>query len=93
MRPSFQTPEELKWELPMHFKLEHLALILIISINVAQESSGRQFRRTGIHNGNLVRTVFGNWGVIGQPSNKGPRGAWLNDNNGYIGDVLSLIHI
>ena len=91
MRPSFQTHEELKLELPMHFKLKHLTLILIISINVAQESSGRQFRRTGIHNGNLVRTVFGNWGVIGQPSNKGPRGAWLNDNNGYIGDVSPMV--
>ena len=91
MRPSFQTPEELKLELLMPFKLKHLTLILIISINVAQESSGRQFRRTGIHNGNLVRTVFGNWGVIGQPSNKGPRGAWLNDNNGYIGDVSPMV--
>jgi len=57
----------------------------------SQEASGRQFRRTGIHNGNLVRTVYGNWGVVGQPSNKGPRGAWLHDNNGYIGDVSPMV--
>ena len=60
-------------------------LLSTITLISAQESSGRQFRRTGIHNGNLVRTVYGNWGVVGQPGNKGPRGAWLHDNNGYIG--------
>ena len=55
----------------MSFKLKYFSLIIIIASALAQESSGRQFRRTGIHNGNLVRTVFGNWGVVGQPSNKG----------------------
>ena len=75
----------------MSFKLKYFSLIIIIASALAQESSGRQFRRTGIHNGNLVRTVFGNWGVVGQPSNKGPRGAWLNDNNGYIGDVSPMV--
>ena len=44
-----------------------------------------------MHNGNQVKTVFGNWGVIGQPAAKGPRGAWKNPNNGYIGDVSPLI--
>ncbi|MFH1213557.1 MAG: hypothetical protein V1681_05680, partial [Candidatus Neomarinimicrobiota bacterium] len=44
-----------------------------------------------IHNGNLVRTVYGNWGVIGQPSQKGPRGAWIYDTNGYIGDVSPIV--
>lgn len=57
----------------------------------AQQTSGREYRRTGIHNGNLVRTVFGNWGVVGQPADEGPRGAWINDNNGYIGDVSPLV--
>lgn len=59
----------------------------------SQQSSGREYRRTGIHNGNLVRTVFGNWGVVGQPGSKGPRGAWINDNNGYIGDVSPLVGV
>ena len=75
----------------------HKYLILIIlglsicSVLNAQQKSGREFRRTGIHNGNLVRTVFGNWGVIGQPAAAGPRGAWIHDNNGYIGDVSPMI--
>ena len=68
-----------------------ILFLFLIDLSFSQESSGRQFRRTGIHNGNLVRTVFGNWGVVGQPSNKGPRGAWLNDNNGYIGDVSPMV--
>ena len=68
-------------------------LIVISIIAFAQQPSGREFRRTGIHNGNLVRTVFGNWGVVGQPADKGPRGAWINDNNGYIGDVSPLIGV
>ena len=41
--------------------------------------------------GNLVKTVFGNWGVVGQPADKGNRGAWIYDNNGYIGDVSPLV--
>ncbi|HUL44661.1 MAG TPA: hypothetical protein VLY03_09920 [Bacteroidota bacterium] len=53
--------------------------------------SGRQFRRFAIMNGNNVRTVFGNWGVIAQPSGSYPRGAWKDDNNGYLGDVSPLI--
>ena len=53
--------------------------------------SGSQFRRTAVHNGNQVRSVFGNWGVIGQPATNGPRGAWKNDNNGYLGDVSPFV--
>ena len=54
---------------------------------------GGSLEEPAIHNGNLVRTVFGNWGVVGQPADKGPRGAWINDNNGYIGDVSPLIGV
>jgi hypothetical protein len=53
--------------------------------------SSRAYRRSSIMNGNQVRTVFGNWGVIGQPAEKGKRGAWRNDNNGYLGDVSPLV--
>jgi len=63
----------------------------LTSIGLSQNPSGREFRRTAIHNGNQVKTVFGNWGVIGQPAAKGPRGAWKSPNNGYIGDVSPLI--
>jgi hypothetical protein len=69
-----------------------IAALIILSVPLfGQQPSGRQYRRTGIHNGNLVRTVFGNWGVVGQPGDKGPRGAWLHDNNGYIGDVSPMV--
>lgn len=68
-----------------------LSAFLLGTAVFGQQTSGREFRRTGIHNGNLVRTVFGNWGVVGQPADKGPRGAWINDNNGYIGDVSPII--
>ena len=49
------------------------------------------FRKIGIHNGNLVKTVFGNWGVIAQPANQGPPLAWKYDDNGYAGDVSILV--
>jgi hypothetical protein len=62
---------------------------LICSMALAQ--SGREYRRTAVHNGNQVRTVFGNWGVIGQPCSGGPRGAWKNDNDGYLGDVSPFV--
>ncbi len=53
--------------------------------------SGREYRRSSYMKGNLVKTVFGNWGVIGQPAQKGLRGAWIYDNNGYVGDVSPLV--
>jgi len=68
-----------------------LILFIVFQVIWNQEESGDIYRRYGIHNGNLVRTVFSNWGVVGQPGDKGPRGAWLDDNNGYIGDVSLLV--
>ncbi|MFA6467269.1 MAG: hypothetical protein WCW35_00095 [Bacteroidota bacterium] len=72
------------------YTIAFVTLFLLFStLSIAQ--SGREYRRTGVMNGNQVRTVFGNWGVIGQPGDKGPRGAWKHDNNGYIGDVSPLV--
>ena len=62
-------------------------------VTFGQDVSGREYRRYAVHNGNLVRTVFGNYGVVAQPSNKGPRGAWIHDNNGYIGDVSLMVGV
>jgi hypothetical protein len=53
--------------------------------------SGREYRRSAVMNGNQVRTVFGNWGVIGQPADTRPRGSWKDDNNGYLGDVSPFV--
>ena len=86
MRLFIQTQEESRLDLMLNFK--HIIFIInIFSFVYAQNPSGREYRRTASHNGNQVKTVFGNWGVIGQPAQKGPRGAWKNPNNGYIGDV------
>ncbi|MCK5683388.1 hypothetical protein KAJ27_04685 [bacterium] len=75
----------------MMYKKIGLIISLLLFSQLFGQSSGREYRRSGIHNANLVRTVFGNWGVIGQPAQKGPRGAWLYDTNGYIGDVSPII--
>lgn len=68
-----------------------MTFLLLAAAGAASGQSGRQYHRTAIHNGNQVRTVFGNWGVIGQPCADGPRGAWRNDNDGYLGDVSPLV--
>ena len=72
------------------FKTIIITLTILNTLS-SQNPSGREYRRTAVHNGNQVKTVFGNWGVIGQPPSQGPRGAWKNPNNGYIGDVSPLI--
>jgi len=51
------------------------------------------FRKVGIHRGNQVRTIFSNYGVIAQPGDQGPRGAWKYDENGYVGDVSPVVGV
>jgi hypothetical protein len=68
-----------------------VAIFTLSASHLQSQNSGRAFRKSAVLNGNRVKTVFGNWGVIGQPSNKGPRGAWIYDTNGYIGDVSPLV--
>jgi hypothetical protein len=51
------------------------------------------FRKAGVHRGNQVRTVFSNYGVIAQPGDQGPQGAWKYDPDGYVGDVSPLIGV
>ncbi len=70
--------------------LSVLGLVLLMITGLFAQS-GREHRRSSIMRGNLVKTVFGNWGVIGQPANKGARGAWIHENNGYIGDVSLIV--
>lgn len=67
-----------------------ITLLISSSLAIAAES-GRPYRKSAVHKGNLVKTVYGNWGVVGQPSDKGPRGAWIHENNGYVGDVSPMI--
>ncbi|MCF7825876.1 MAG: hypothetical protein K9N29_04435 [Candidatus Marinimicrobia bacterium] len=67
-----------------------ICTLLILSTGLIAES-GRVHRKNAVHKGNLVKTVFGNWGVVGQPADKGPRGAWIHENNGYVGDVSPFV--
>lgn len=70
-------------------------LLFLISdyLLLAQERGDRTFRKSGTLNGNRVKTVFGNYGVIAQPVGIGPRGAWKYDDNGYVGDVSPLVAV
>lgn len=60
---------------------------LFCTVEAAAQTSSFANRRSAVMNGNQVRTVFGNWGVIGQPPDTRPRGSWKDNNNGYLGDV------
>jgi hypothetical protein len=68
-----------------------LAVVLCGTFLQSSAQSGREYRRSAVMRGNLVKTVFGNWGVVGQPAEKGARGAWIYETNGYIGDVSPLV--
>jgi hypothetical protein len=71
--------------------LTALTLLLLVAPSLSPAQSGLQYRRSAVMNGNQVRTVFGNWGVIGQPTDTRPRGSWKDDNNGYLGDVSPFV--
>lgn len=66
-------------------------IVVLGGATLFAQTSGRENRRSAVMNGNQVRTVFGNWGVIGQPSDTRPRGSWKDDNNGYLGDVSLFV--
>jgi hypothetical protein len=78
---------------PHRFLTSVLLLVLLAPALAAPlaAQSGREYRRSAVMSGNRVKTVFGNWGVIGQPSGGGPRGAWIYDNDGYLGDVSPFV--
>ncbi|MBI2427915.1 MAG: hypothetical protein HYV29_03820 [Ignavibacteriales bacterium] len=65
--------------------------IAAFGIQMAIAQSGSQYSRAAVHNGNRVKTVFGNSGIIGAPIDTRPRGAWIYSTNGYIGDVSLLV--
>ncbi|MGQ9642909.1 MAG: hypothetical protein ACUVT3_03520, partial [Ignavibacterium sp.] len=84
----------------MKVNIKYLIILLAIITVLPLEAFAQQritergtpnFRKVGIHRGNQVRTVFTNYGVIAQPGNEGPRGAWRYDANGYVGDVSPLV--
>ncbi len=67
-------------------------LIFILSLPCwLGAQSGKTNRFHTIMEANRIHTVIGNWGVVGEPSDKGPRGAWPNITNGYLGDFSILV--
>ena len=84
-------------------KLRYFIYLLIITLFIASNSYSQSrevtargsstYRTFGVHRGNQVRTIFGNYGVIAQPSTLPgyPRGAWKYDADGYVGDVSPLV--
>lgn len=75
------------------FTISLFLLITSLSFSQIDLRGDRTFRKSGTLNGNRVKTVFGNWGVIAQPIGIGPRGAWKYDENGYVGDVSPLVGV
>lgn len=74
--------------------LTFIALVSFFHTTSAQKlPSGPEYIVHSVHNGNLVKTVFQNNGVVGFPQSEAPRGAWKYTTNGYIGDVSPIIGV
>lgn len=69
-----------------------LCITLFPAILFSQQSS-MLYYRSAVMDGNNVKTVFGNWGVIAQPIDTKPRGAWRYPANGYFGDESIMIGV
>jgi hypothetical protein len=80
--------------------LSLISVLLIVDMHSVLAQNNRRvdgtqsnliYRREGIHRGNQVRTIFTNYGVIGQPHGRGPMAAWRNDGDGYVGDISPMV--
>ncbi len=67
--------------------------ILLFEHTANAQQTGYVYNRAGMLGGNRIMTVFGNWGVIGQPCDSVSRGAWLYPTNGYIGDMSIMVAV
>jgi hypothetical protein len=70
-----------------------LLVTIIAPADLPSQYGGPAQRRFAVLSGGRISTVFGNWGVIGQPAAAGPRGAWKQSTNGYIGDLSLLVGV
>jgi len=80
---------------PIRTLIQVVIIFIMVSTQIYSqyEKGTPTARRVGVHRGNQVRTVFTNYGVIGQPGSQGPQCAWKYDNNGYAADVQPLIAV
>jgi len=72
-----------------------LAFFLLTVIDMFPQigRGNRDAHKVGNHDGNMVHTVFTNYGAIGQPGDQGGMAAWKYDNNGYVGDISMCVGI
>ncbi|MGE5364543.1 MAG: hypothetical protein ACM3SM_10455 [Bacteroidota bacterium] len=76
------------------FLLTSVIMGLMAPVSQAQLAKGNKgARRNGVHSGNMVRTVFTNYGCIGQPGDQGPMAAWKYNTNGYVGDISPVVGV
>lgn len=75
-------------------------IILICFIMLLSVDTFSQIRRGsstahkyGVHEANRVKTVFTNYGVLGQPGSQGPNMAWKYASNEYVGDISMLVGV
>jgi len=65
-----------------------------VTVSFAQIGRGTPTeKKYGVHDGNRVFSVFSNQGVIAQPGDYGPAGAWIYRTNKYVGDVSPLVGV
>ncbi|MFA6457648.1 MAG: hypothetical protein WCW40_12580, partial [Bacteroidota bacterium] len=69
----------------------YILLLTSCVLTTLSQISGTQYYRSTVIRGNHVTTNFGNWGVLAQPGDIRPHGAWMDTTNGYIGDESILI--
>ncbi len=68
-----------------------LFLTLLAANNLGAQVGDIMHRRSATLASSRVFTVFSNWGVISQPTDSRPHGAWMAPTNGYLGDVSLLV--
>ena len=73
--------------------LSKLIVLSLLAHTLLAQPSGGSYYRSAVMDSNDVITVFGNWGVIGQPADNRPRGAWMHPADGYIGDMSILLGV
>ncbi len=74
--------------------LNWLLALGLTSTLMAQPFGDPTFRKHGIHDGNKVRTIFFNYGLVAGTVGGAPEGEWpIGSGNMYIGDVSPLLGV
>jgi len=70
-------------------------MVQILSGQDAEPLGSRIYRKEGIHDGNKVRTIFANYGLVaGDATGSSPEGEWpRGSGNSYVGDVSPLLGV